>query len=176
MKESQKSIAKIKNLPLNEIDLILELNTKAQFKKESDTKMIPNEDCQRHTDDAIECLALWKKHKESIDDARKSDDLQSWVTAGINSYGFAYAARYHKFLLSKYLKVPSKFYDSSVAYKNATDLFSDIDILESEAVNIWFQIAPRVQSSLEKKEWRKYLIHLDETQGKGRYGLDLGIL
>ena len=138
--------------------------------------MIPNEDCRRHTDDAIECLALWKKHKESIENAIRSDDLQSWVTAGINSYGFAYAARYHKYLLKKYLQVPSKFYDSSVAYKNAKDLFSEIDILENEAANIWFQLAPRVQSSLGKKEWNNYLNHLDETQGKGRYALDLGIL
>jgi hypothetical protein len=135
-----------------------------------------NEDVQRHSEEAIESIALWKKHKKDISIAASGNDLQENVTSGINSYGFVFAARYHLWLIEKYLKTPSKYYPDTNSYMKAKELVSELNKLESESWVLWDIAATKIKDSLPKKEWKKYLEHLDATNGSSKYAVDLGLI
>ncbi len=133
-----------------------------------------NEDVERHTQEAIEAIAIWKKHMRDIATKASGSDLQENVTSGINSYGCVFAARYYLWILQKYMKIPSKFYSDANSYDKAEALIDELRSMEKDAWVLWDTAATKIKRELPAQEWKKYLDHLDKTNGSSKYAVDLG--
>jgi hypothetical protein len=135
-----------------------------------------NEDVERHTQEAIEAIAIWKKHMRDIETKASGSDLQENITSGINSYGCVFAARFYLWILQKYMNIPSRYYPDANSYDKAEALIKELRTMEKESWVLWDTAATKIKRVLPKEEWKKYLAHLDKTNGSSKYAVDLGLI
>lgn len=133
-----------------------------------------HEDVKRHISQAQEMILLWDQHMESLINSAKSEDDESLMDAGLNSFSFFYSAKYSKWNFQRYIKYPDQHQVDFSTRKVLEDLLAILNHVEFEAKTIWHQIESKLKKSLPKSEWKKFLNILEQKYGSSKYAVDLG--
>jgi len=135
-----------------------------------------HEDVRRHKTQAEEVILLWDQNVETLLSAAKSNDDNTLVNAGLNSYSFFYSARYSKWNFQRYLANPYQYKLDYLAIKSLNELLAILNHVEFEAKGIWHLTETKLKKSLPKTEWKKYISTLEQKYGSTKYAVDLGLI
>lgn len=135
-----------------------------------------HEDVERHIGEAEKMAHLWDQHVESLLNSAKSNNNESLINAGMNSFSFFYSAKYYKWNFQKYIKYPKPYQVDFTTRETLEYLLAILNHVEFQAKTIWHLIETQLKKSLSRSEWKKYLSILEQKHGSSKYAIDLGVI